>query len=91
MTASNCGQAPYQVKACCAVNKDVVVFADSKVVRDKDGLVYGEGLARNSLPLLVKLSNVYGDTQATELWLTAQTEGMVSSIALHQEYRCMCG
>ena len=89
MTASNCSHVPYQVKACCAVDEDIVVFADSKVVRDKDGLFYGEGLACHSLPLLVKLSNVNSDSQATELWLTAQMD-MVSSIALHEECRYMC-
>lgn len=81
MTASDCSHVAYQVKACGAVDKDVVVFADSKVMRDKDGLGYGEGLARHSLPLLIKLSNVYGDSQATKPRLTAETD-VVWSAAL---------
>ena len=82
--ASADGERPYQFKAASSVKKDVVAFADSKVMGDKQGVLQAKLLACHPSPLLIKLSHINGHLQSTWLHLTAatHTHSMVGMFAL---------
>ena len=73
LLASADGEWPYQFKGASSVKKDVIAWADSKVMGYKQSVLQVKLLACHPLPLLIKFSNINDHLQSTWLHLTADT------------------